>query len=88
MHCCYLVQTQCLLTSPLRMFTQQPFMHSLIQKLDHAMAHGINFHFLYDGDGNCGKGGINDYPADLELQNKVKGFVMENNGVKKQLLGG
>ncbi len=44
---------------------------SLIQKLDHAMAHGINFHFLYDSDGSCRKGGINIYPAALELENRV-----------------
>ncbi len=47
---------------------------SLIQKLDHAMAHGINFHFLNDGDGNCGKGGINNYPAALNLENRVKAY--------------
>ncbi len=28
---------------------------SLIQKLYHSMAHGIHFHFIYDGDGNCRK---------------------------------
>ncbi len=61
---------------------------SLVQKLDHAMAHGIDFHFLNDGDGNQRKGGINDYPASLELENSVKGYVMENNReVKKTAIG-
>ncbi len=32
------------------------------------MAHGIDFHFLCDGDGNCGVGGINDYPAVIKLE--------------------
>ncbi len=53
---------------------------SLIQKLDHALALGIDFHFLNDGDGNHGKGGINDYPIALELEKRVKAYVMENNG--------
>ncbi len=30
---------------------------SLVQKLGHAMNHGIDFHFLFDGDGNCKRGG-------------------------------
>ncbi len=53
---------------------------SIIQKLDHALAHGINFHFLCDGDGNHGVGGINDYTAAIKLENRVKGYVMKNNG--------
>ncbi len=61
---------------------------SLIQNIDHAMAHGINFQFLNDGDGHCGKGGINDYPAALELENRVKAYVNENNGeVDKTAIG-
>ncbi len=40
---------------------------SLIQRLDYAMAQGIDFRFLCDGDGTCGIGGINDYPAAFEL---------------------
>ncbi len=52
---------------------------SLVQKLDHTMAHGIDFHFLYDGDGNCKSCGINDYPAALELENRVRGYVRKNN---------
>ncbi len=53
---------------------------SLIQKLGHGMAHGIDFHFLYDADGNRWKGFINDYPAALESANRVKGLIMEDNG--------
>ncbi len=53
---------------------------SLVQKLDHAIAHGIDFHILSDGDGNQGTGGINDYPTVLELEIRVKRYVMDNNG--------
>ncbi len=60
----------------------------MIQKLNHALAHGIDFHFLNDGDGNYGKGGINDFPIALELENRVKQYVMENNGeVQKTAIG-
>lgn len=40
---------------------------SLSQKLDHAMAHGIEFHFLVDENRNHGIGGINNYPAARDL---------------------
>ncbi len=61
---------------------------SLVQKLDHAMAHRIDFHFLYDDDVNWKRGGMNDYQAALELENRVKGFVRENNGeVEKTAIG-
>ncbi len=61
---------------------------SLVQKLDHAMAHGIDFHFLYDEDGNWKRGGINDYPAALELENRMKRYVRENYGeVEKTAIG-
>ncbi len=49
---------------------------SLVQKLVHVMAYGTDFHFLSDGDGNRKRGGINDYPAALELENRVKEYVM------------
>ncbi len=62
---------------------------SLVQKLDPAKAYGIDFYFLSDGDENCNRGGINEYPAALELENRVKGYVMENNReVEKQQLDG
>ncbi len=52
---------------------------SLVQKRDHAMAHGFGFHFLSDSDGNQGTGGINNYPAAMELEDRVKRYVMDNN---------
>ncbi len=62
---------------------------SFVQKLHHAMAHEINFHFLSYGDGYCMRGGINEYKAALELDNRVKGYMMENNEeVEKQQLDG
>ncbi len=51
---------------------------SLVQKLDHSMAHGIDFLLSSNGDWNQGTEGINNYPAAIELQHMVKRYVRGN----------
>ncbi len=48
---------------------------SLSQKLDHAMAHETNYHFIVDKNGNCGNGGMNNYPTSRQLEERLKRYV-------------
>ncbi len=52
------------------------------------MAHVIEFYFLSNGDGNQGTRGINNYPAAIELEDRVRRYVIENNGeVENTVIG-
>ncbi len=49
----------------------------------------LNFHLLTDGDGNQGIGGIDHYPAAMDLEDRVKRYATDSNREleKKQLDG-
>ncbi len=54
-------------------------MHFFESKTQSRIGPWNRFQFLHDGDGNRGKGGLNDFPIALELETRVKQYVMENN---------
>ncbi len=48
---------------------------SLSQKLDYAMAHGIDYHFIFEENGISGNRGINNCLVAVELEEWVKEYV-------------